>query len=387
MKWGMLLLFLGIYVALYGGLHAYVFWKMLILLPRGRWAIMALFALLVAAPFGIAGLSHAGLNGPATVLSWVGYTWMGVVFLFFSFSVGLDLYRLLVETGARLLGIPGTTRWLLSPFHSVVLAIVLTLTAAGYGFFAARQIPVRRITIPSSKRARSSDSFRIVQITDLHLGLLSDERRLRRLIEVIESVRPDVVVSTGDLVDVPLDQLGEFADLLHELKPRLGKFAVTGNHEAYAGPDQSRAFTQRAGFAMLSHDGVSVNSVVNIVGVDDPAVSHRLKRDTLSESDLLQRYPRDEFTVLLKHRPAVGAASSNWFDLQLSGHTHGGQIFPFGWLARLVYPARTGLSAVGETSWLYLSRGTGTWGPPIRFLAPPEVTVIDLESVHAAPGI
>jgi predicted MPP superfamily phosphohydrolase len=122
-----------------------------------------------------------------------------------------------------------------------------------------------------------------------------------------------------------------------------------------------------------------VDGVIHIVGVDDPAVRRRITMDGRAEKAALQGIPKDDFTVLLKHQPRVDRASVEWFDLQLSGHTHGGQIFPFHWLVRLAYPARTGLSQVGDETWLYVSRGTGTWGPPIRFLAPSELTVIELE--------
>jgi predicted MPP superfamily phosphohydrolase len=174
------------------------------------------------------------------------------------------------------------------------------------------------------------------------------------------------------------DHVGRFADILNRLNPKFGKFSVTGNHEAYLGPDKALAATNRAGFTMLSYQGVTVGGMINIVGVDDPGVSHRLKADGSAERALLERYPEGEFTVLLKHQPVVDRESVASFDLQLSGHTHGGQIFPFILLTRLAYPAKTGLSQVGPETWLYVSRGTGTWGPPIRFLASPEVTVFEL---------
>jgi predicted MPP superfamily phosphohydrolase len=112
-----------------------------------------------------------------------------------------------------------------------------------------------------------------------------------------------------------------------------------------------------------------------------------MKISTPDERYLLHQYPKEEFTVLLKHQPVVDPASLKWFDLQLSGHTHGGQIFPFTLLTKLIYPAKTGLSRVGENTWLYVSRGIGTWGPPIRFLAPPELTVIELRYDTGVPRI
>jgi predicted MPP superfamily phosphohydrolase len=266
----------------------------------------------------------------------------------------------------------------LSPFWTFLLAGVLALAATCQGLVAARQVNVEWVRIPTRKLAESPEPFRIVQITDLHLDLWSDEGRVRRIVETIESIRPDVVVSTGDLIDAGPDRLARFADHLRRLEPEHGKFAVTGNHEAYVGPAKSRAVTERAGFKMLSYEVASVEGDVHFVGVDDPAVRRRIMMDGRAEKAALQKAPKEGFTVLLKHQPRVNRESVEGFDLQLSGHTHGGQIFPFHWLVRLAYPARTGLSQVGDGTWLYVSRGTGTWGPPIRFLSPSELTVIEL---------
>jgi predicted MPP superfamily phosphohydrolase len=237
---------------------------------------------------------------------------------------------------------------------------------------------VEWVRIPTRKLAESPEPFRILQISDLHLDLWSNETRVRRIVEEIESIRPDVIVSTGDLIDAGPDRLARFADHLRKLSPGHEMLAVTGNHEAYVGPAKSLAVTERAGFKMLSYQVASADGGVHFVGVDDPAVRRRIMMDGQAEKAALRQAPKEGFTVLLKHQPRVNRGSVEWFDLQLSGHTHGGQIFPFQWLVRLAYPAKTGLSKVGDETWLYLSRGTGTWGPPIRFLAPPELTVIEL---------
>jgi len=372
------LIFISVFLSIYGGLHYYIYKKANKILPLAKWVTIAFLGFMVFAPLLIRLLTNAGFTSLAVPLAWIGYTWMGFAFLFFSFSVVLDFYQLSVKAGGKLLRFDASLITLPSPFYSVLVAAILSLIATGYGFVAARQINVEWVHIPTIKLDKMSEPFRIVQISDLHLGLLSDEKRLRRLVETIESIRPDVVVSTGDLIDMQLDHLYGFADLLLKLNPRFGKFAVTGNHEAYAGLDKGLLFTKRAGFKMLSYEGVKAGGIINIVGVDDPAVSTRLKINPPAEEAVLQHYPKKEFTLLLKHRPKVIPASMQWFDLQLSGHTHGGQIFPFNLVTGLVYPAKTGLSQVGHETWLYVNRGIGTWGPPIRFLAAPELTVIEL---------
>lgn len=377
MKAGMFLI-ISIFLALYGGLHYYIYKKAIIVVACSNGLLLSVLGLLLLAPLLAELLKGLGLFTPAVPLGWIGYTWMGFAFLFFSFSLGVDLLQLSVRAGGRLLGVDASGLLLSSPYLAFLVTAALALGATGYGFVAARKINVDWVRIPTAKMGKLSQPFRIVQISDLHLDLLSDETRVRRLVETIESIRPDVVVSTGDLVDMGPDRLGHFADLFGSLQPRFGKFGVTGNHEAYVGPKKVSAVSERAGFTMLSYQGASVDGVIHIVGVDDPAVRNRVWTDGRAEREVLQQYPKEELTILLKHQPVVDRESTEWFDLQLSGHTHGGQIFPFHWLTRLAYPAKTGLSRVGPGAWLYVSRGTGTWGPPIRFLAPSEVTVIEL---------
>ena len=378
MKAGMFLV-ISIFLSLYGGMHYYIYRKTIAAVPCSHGLLLCAFGLLLVAPLAAELLKGIGLSRLALPIGWVGYTWMGLAFLFFSFSGLLDLAVFALKTGGKLVGADVASLPMLSPLWSFLLPAVLALAATGHGLVSARQVKVEWVRIQTGKLAEKSEPFRIVQISDLHLDLWSDEGRVRRIVETIESIRPDVVVSTGDLIDAGPDRLAGFADRLRGLKPEHGKFAVTGNHEAYVGPAKSLAVTERAGFKMLSYQGVSVDGVIHIVGVDDPAVRRRITMDGRAEKAVLQRIPKDDFTVLLKHQPRVDRASVEWFDLQLSGHTHGGQIFPFHWLVRLAYPARTGLSKVGDETWLYVSRGTGTWGPPIRFLAPSELTVIELQ--------
>jgi predicted MPP superfamily phosphohydrolase len=224
----------------------------------------------------------------------------------------------------------------------------------------------------------------IAQISDVHLGPMVGERRLNRIIRLVRSAEPDLVVCTGDLVDAQKDSLDHLAEMLAELKPPLGKFAVTGNHEFYAGISQSERFLEAAGFILLRNQRHSLDDILTIVGMDDP-VSRRRKQDNgvsqQKETALLANPNSEKFTLLLKHRPELEIESLGNFDLQLSGHTHGGQIFPFNLITRLYYPKQNGLYRLDKGSLLYVSRGTGTWGPPMRFPFPPHVTLIELTRI------
>jgi len=381
----MVFIIISTFISLYGLIHYYVYRKIILVVPFGHWVIAACLALLVLAPLAVIILTRVGITTLTTPLAWVGYTWMGFVFLFFSCSLALDVLGLIGKAGARLwpaLSNPLPWPW---PQAAVIVAALAALGATGYGFFAARQINLEWVRIPTSKLPASSKPFRIVQITDLHLGLLTDEDYVRRMARAIQSVEPDVIVSTGDLMDMQADHLERFAPIFEALKPPLGKYAVTGNHEAYVGLGHARAFSERAGFTPLSYEEAKVNEWITLVGVDDPAVRNRVQIDAGSEREALASSSKAAFTVLLKHQPVVDKVSIPLFDLQLSGHTHGGQIFPFSLLSKIVYPAKWGLTRLDQDTWLYVSRGTGTWGPPIRFLAPPEITVIEVRPRASRP--
>jgi len=201
---------------------------------------------------------------------------------------------------------------------------------------------------------------------------------------ILEKVKPDLVVATGDLVDAQMDKLDNLATMLAALNPPMGKFAITGNHEFYAGIRQSGRFLKAAGFKLLRNEDLKLNGFLTIVGVDDPVGKRRYAENGMvgkKEKLLLADSDSERFTLLLKHRPTVDEESLGRFDLQLSGHTHGGQIFPFNLITRLFYPNQRGLHRLDKASVLYVSRGTGTWGPPMRFLSPPEVTLVELQRV------
>jgi predicted MPP superfamily phosphohydrolase len=223
---------------------------------------------------------------------------------------------------------------------------------------------------------------RIVQISDVHLGLIVRQNRLAKILKRVNAAHPDLLVSTGDLVDGQLNELEGLAEQIRQVRAPLGKYAVSGNHEFYAGIGTALKFTQAAGFTVLRGRGLTVSGVLNLAGVDDPAGSRFGTGRTVSEKALLTDLPRSAFTVLLKHRPMPDDESIGLFDLQLSGHTHKGQIFPFTILIDLMYPKSAGLLELDAGARLYVSRGSGTWGPPIRFLSAPEVTVIDLISAE-----
>lgn len=379
-------LFFITFFAVYGGVHVYAFLKARAALHFGT--VPGIFAALfmvcmTLAPFVIRMSEKYGFETVARMFSYFGYAWLGILFLFFSSSLMLDMYRLCIKAGEFLLHLDLVR---LRPAAGVQFfaPLCIALVIAAYGYFEAQDIKTEKITVYSDKLTHATGRVRIVQISDLHLGLIIGEERLRRVLQAVKDAKPDILVSTGDLVDGQINGMSGLAEIFTGMNPPYGKYAITGNHEFYAGLEQALAFTRKSGFRVLRNEAVDIGGVLTIAGVDDRAVRPRTVIGDVVEKEMLSQLPRGTFTLLLKHRPLVDRDSVGLFDLQLSGHVHRGQIFPFSIATKLYYPVDAGLAAIGGGSQLYVSRGTGTWGPPIRFLSPPEITVIDL--VHDPEG-
>lgn len=376
-----MILFLISFLFIYGSFHLYFFFKLQAahLLPGGALLLLAIFLILMtAAPILTRIAERSGYNQPAMLLAYIGYTWMGIIFLFAAAGLAIDCYRILVRAADFFL--PQKVLPPISSQAAFYLPLVLALLISIWGAFEAWDIRLEKVTLTSPKLPAALNGLRIVQISDVHLGLLVRHQRLEKIIAAVKKAKPDILVSTGDLIDGQTSNLNGLAEMLREIKPRYGKFAVTGNHEFYVGLRESLLFTEKAGFTVLNHRGVSVADGFSIAGVDDPTLQYFKSGVQLSEKKMLLTLNRNDFTLLLKHRPVADKESLGLFDLQLSGHTHKGQIFPFNLITLFYFPIHWGLLNPVDHSYLYVSRGSGTWGPPIRFLSPPEVTIIVLNS-------
>ncbi len=375
-----MILFLLSFFLLYGGLHLYFFLKIRAAFAPGAAIQAILVALLILgllAPLLIRASERFGLEVLARLLSWGGYLWMAVIFLFFSVSLLLDFYRLLVYAAGLVLR-TDIVAYLPTARTLFLIPIAAALIIGGYGFFEAREIRQEHIEIHSNKIPKDTGKIRVVQISDVHVGVLVREKRLAAILRKVKEAQPDLLVSTGDLVDGQLNSMAEAMAQFRDIRPRFGKFAVTGNHEFYAGIDDAIDFITRSGFILLRGEVATVAGVIDLAGVDDPTIRRLGPHGGLSDREVLSRGGGDRFTILLKHQPLVENDAPGAFDLQLSGHTHRGQIFPFSLITSRFFPLHSGNFRLANGALLHVSRGTGTWGPPIRFLSPPEITVIDL---------
>ncbi len=346
---------------------------------------ISIMIFMISAPLFIRSLEHGGHEKAAFLIAFPAYIWMGWLFMTTSILILLDVIRLICVILSRLNIIEFNPDSFLS--QGVRGALLLGVLITIYAYNEAKTTRKEHIVIKSHKIPQGTGRFRIIQISDLHLGILTSLKRVGKIATEIEKEKPDMIVSTGDLVDGRLglsehDPQGSLAGILSAIKTPAGKFAVLGNHEIYAGTGHSADFMSASGFRLLRGEACQVAPFISVAGVDDPAAGTG-NEPASGESTVVAKMNPSLFRILLKHRPFIEKGCDGKFDLQLSGHTHNGQLFPFNLLVRLQFRYLKGTYTTDKGSMLHVSRGTGTWGPPLRFLAPPELTVIDI--IPASP--
>jgi predicted MPP superfamily phosphohydrolase len=272
---------------------------------------------------------------------------------------------------------PGTSDW--TQFTGwIIISLAIILTAAG-GYNALKFPAWKRLEVPFRDLHPDLEGFRIVHLSDLHLGLFRGSAFLAAVVDEVNRQAPDFVVITGDLSDGSVENLGNEVLPLRDLQgPTL---FVTGNHDYYWGADSWVRHLEGLGVQMLldsSEVFIKGEARLLVVGVSDPTIKTFSPEIPTGLAVATPNPGEADLKLLLAHRPAMGFQAEEFgFDLQLSGHTHGGQFFPWNYVIHLVQPFATGLHRYRKM-WIYCSRGTGFWGPPIRLGAPAEITEIRL---------
>ncbi|MFB7029721.1 MULTISPECIES: metallophosphoesterase [unclassified Streptomyces] len=261
-------------------------------------------------------------------------------------------------------------------------AAAVALGTVGYGTYGVLRGPrVKRVTVPLAKIPRAAHGYRIAVVSDIHLGPILGRAHTQRIVDTINSTQPDLIAVVGDLVDGTVENLGPAAEPLARLRARHGSFFVTGNHEYFSGADAWVDHVRELGLRPLRNERLEIAAGFDLAGVDDVAGESEGQGPDFARA--LGDRDRARAAVLLAHQPiVVHDAVRHGVDLQLSGHTHGGQLWPGNLLADLANPTVAGLERYGDTQ-LYVSRGAGAWGPPVRVGAPSDITVVELASKQA----
>ena len=364
-------------------LHAYVGMRVVPALP-GAWAPAAFILLLLAGavctPLGLVGRRYAR-QPLADRLTWVGLVFMGLLSSMAVLAVARDA-ALLVLWVAEAAGGPSMApqRFTQATAMAVpVLGALFTLWGLANARRTARTVTVE---VPIAGLPPALQGFTIAQISDIHVGPTIKGPYLQAIVDSVNRMAPDLVAITGDLVDGSVAELGAHVAPLADLRARHGSFFVTGNHEYYSGAAAWVAELQRLGIpTLMNRHVVLIHGDAHLVlaGVADFSAHHFDPRERSDPQAAMHGAPASAAVrVLLAHQPrSASAAAAAGFDLQLSGHTHGGQFLPWNFLVRLQQPFTAGLHRL-DRLWVYVSRGTGYWGPPTRLGAPSEITRIRL---------
>jgi predicted MPP superfamily phosphohydrolase len=366
-------------------MHVYIGVRLIPAAPVGvplKWlAALLLVASALLIPLGMTArnISQQPLSDR---LAWVGLLLMGLFSSLLMLTILRDIALLsfLLLHALNLVQGAGAAEFIAASALGVpALALLLTLLGV---YNARRNASVKNIDIPIAGLAAALNGFTIVQISDLHIGPTIKRGYIEKIVTAVNALKPDLIAVTGDVVDGSVLQLAAHARPLGALSARHGAFLVTGNHEYYAGVEKWIVEFRRLGLNVLLNEHVVVNhdgARAIVAGVTDynagsfdPAhISDPAKAMHGAPGDIL-------FRLLLAHQPrSAPAASKAGFTLQLSGHTHGGQFLPWNFFVRLQQPFVHGLAKLNDL-WVYTSRGTGYWGPPIRLAAPSEITRLRL---------
>lgn len=333
------------------------------------------------APLFISALRHAPWLNPKlfAVISFTGYTLLGFVFITFCLLMLRDVIWYGIYGSARVFGVDN---WSLNPKNISVLGyanmavVTLAVIIGGYALYQGVKVPdVAEIRLETSHIARD---LRLVHLSDLHIDRTTPVSRIRKIVEKVGSLNPDVILMTGDIVDDDATALDEQLEVLQSLSAPHGVYAALGNHEFYNGLNPWMYKYKKLGFTVLFNRGMTVANDIFVAGIPDSptACSHPGLNINISRS--LEGSSQKQFKILLSHNPEiVDSISSYNYQLMLAGHTHGGQIFPFHYFVKKANRYLSGDYKVNGID-LHVSPGAGTWGPSMRLFAPSEITVIDL---------
>ena len=371
------LLFLGLLLLVLGSSFTYMARRSMALCPglsRHPWLVWGFFGLFLGLMI-LVPLINRLANHQADFLYGLSYGLFGFVSTFLVYLAVADLLQFILRRLFALPQIVGLWAFQVA-VGAAVLSILLGLVVA------LRQPGLKQVDVPIADLPQGLDGFRIVQISDLHLGPLVGAPKVARLVVRVNALEPDLIAITGDLVDGEADGVKGKAALMAALKATHGVCFVTGNHEYYSGVAKWIPVIRSLGWNVLDNEHTVIiqnGARLVVAGMPDPAAGGR--RGVGKGPDLakaLAGAPEDATRILLFHPPTgYEAAEKAGVALQLSGHTHSGQYFPWSLVVQPLFHFPKGLSRWGNL-WIYTSVGTGFWGPPNRFLVPSELTLITL---------
>lgn len=382
MKLSNFLIFFGIVLTVHGLVNFYIFIRGWQALPKEAYIrIPYLVIFLIFALSYLAGrvLERFSICLASDYLIWIGSFWLAMmVYLFFGVIL-CDLLRF----GNWISGMVPVPSELYAQMRQIaallVAAAALIIVAAGYINTLNPRINTIVVEIPK-RCGLGHKTLDVALVTDIHLGTLIKNSRLQQMVDMINVIRPDLVLLGGDIVDEDLAPVIEnnLGELLHTIRSRYGTFAVTGNHEYIGGVEPACRYLSDHGITMLRDRAVLIDNSFYLVGREDRSITQFTGKRRLPLDAIMKQVDLKLPVIMMDHQPfQLSAAAEHGIDLQLSGHTHHGQLWPFNYVTSLIYEVSRGFKKIGD-SHFFVSCGYGTWGPPVRVGTIPEVVHLQL---------
>lgn len=382
LKTGAFILFFTIVLVVYGLVNSYIFTRGLQAIPVGSswrpWYIAGFW--FVASTFILARiLERAYPCGFTGVITWIGSFWLAFMLYFILIALLIDFARMInyfVHIFPQIIYADYPRTKLILLFVSLA---TVTLVVAG-GFINARIPRVKKLELHVRKVVHGEKSLNIVMASDIHLGTIIAKRKANRLVETINALHPDIVLFAGDLVDEDLAPVikNNLGANLNQISARFGVYGITGNHEFIGGAEAAVKYLREHGVSILRDTAVLIDQRFFLVGRDDRDKSRFTGKPRKELAEIMEHVDRSFPVILMDHQPfKLEKAEALGVDLQLSGHTHHGQLWPFNYITKAIYELSSGYKQIGQTHF-YVSNGFGTWGPPVRLGNRPEIVQIIL---------
>jgi len=371
--------FLTIVLSVYSLVNYYIYVTGLHAIPGEYKTIYSLVYLFLFSAYIIGRfLERKFMNAVSAFFIWVGSFWLGAMVYFLLAVILNDITRLL---NLIFVFFPDSfySQKYEIVFFLIVTAVVLLVVIIGY--LNARNPVIKKLDIPINKKAGKLKTLRIAMASDIHLGTIIDRNRLRKIVNKINLLNADIILLPGDVVDEDIGPVikQNQGELLRKLSSKYGVYAITGNHEYIGGAEAACNYLTEHGITELRDSSVLIDNSFYLIGREDRASKGfaGILRKPLNV--LLEGINKDLPLILMDHQPVhLDDAEKNGIDLQLSGHTHHGQLWPFNYITRKIYEVSMGYKLKGNTHY-YVSCGVGSWGPPIRTGNRPEILMIDLK--------
>ncbi len=358
------IIFLIIVFSVYFGLHYYVYHRIVngLLLPeRLRFYLRIIF---VALGVSFIAAEFLKRTHPVYWIIYLSSVWLGIICISFSVFIVKDLTQLILRNKRQIL---------------TLISLVVIFFSAIYSIYNVNKPPrIKEIKLKLSKLPSHLKGFSLVQISDTHFGILTRLNEIEALVQQVNLLNSDLIVITGDLIDRDICEFNQCCSLLKKLKSRYGVYAVTGNHEFYAGIDKFEELARRSGISLLRNKKHTIADSIELIGIDDKTVK-RFTNRTPDITLIIEQCDKKKPVILLNHQPIdFEKVADMGVDLQLSGHTHAGQLPPVFPFIHLIYKYVYGLHQY-QSSYIYTTSGTGIWGPPMRLFSRSEIVKFILE--------